>query len=72
MVAKPAMPSETIVPVTPTMRLREGRAFVLSQYPLAHLGAVDQLGMHRFQLDRPFTSEEAKVPGCFHVELGRL
>ena len=61
-----------IVPIKPIKRLREGREFVLSQYALPHVGAVDQLGLHRYDLARPFTPSQAKLIRLFHVELGRL
>jgi DNA-binding CsgD family transcriptional regulator len=61
-----------LVPVAPTTPLRGGKNFILSQYPLAHLGAVDQLGLHRYALDNPFTQVEHKLVHLFHIELGRL
>ena len=61
-----------IVPIKPTRKLRDGRGFILSQYPLPHLGAVDQLGLHRYDLDKQFTAAQAKLVRLFHVELGRL
>jgi DNA-binding CsgD family transcriptional regulator len=70
---EPAGPAPNkLVPVAPTTKLRGGKAFILSQYPLAHLGAVDQLGLHRYSLDNPFTHAEHKLVRLFHVELGRL
>ena len=63
---------EALVPVSPSLKLREGNYFVLSQYPLAHLGAVDQLGLHRFDPQTPFTAGDRKLIRLFHVELGRL
>jgi hypothetical protein len=63
---------ESFIPVAPATPLRGGRSFLLSQYPLVHLGAVDQLGLHRNQIDHPFTAAEAKLVRLFHVELGRL
>ena len=64
--------NDPIVPIDPATPLRGGRAFLLSQYPLAHLGAVDQLGLNRYRIDRPFTADEAKLVRLFHIELGRL
>jgi DNA-binding NarL/FixJ family response regulator len=49
-----------------------GTTFVLSQYPLPHLGAVDQLGLHRAGGVKPFSREEHRLLRLFHVELGRL
>ena len=60
------------VPVRPTAPVREGSTFVLSQYPLAHLGAIDQLGLHRGFEDGPFTPADHRLARLFHVELGRL
>jgi hypothetical protein len=61
-----------IVPIKPAKKLRDGRGFILSQYALPHLGAVDQLGLHRYDLNKPFTAAQAKLVRLFHVELGRL
>src|SRR5687767_8768702 len=63
---------DDIVPIKPAKKLREGHAFILSQYALPHLGAVDQLGLHRYDLNKPFTPAQAKLVRLFHVELGRL
>lgn len=71
-VRKPADTAQDIVPIKPLKALRDGRGFILSQYSLPHLGAVDQLGLHRYDLARPFTSAQAKLVRLFHVELGRL
>ncbi|MEO6437032.1 MAG: LuxR C-terminal-related transcriptional regulator [Tepidisphaeraceae bacterium] len=71
-VAKHDRRANPIVPIAPATRLRGGRSFVLSQYPLAHLGAIDQLGLHRYSIERPFTVDESKLVRFFHVELGRL
>ena len=60
------------VPVRPTVPVRGGTTFVLSQYPLAHLGAIDQLGLHRGFEDGPFTPADHRLARLFHVELGRL
>jgi hypothetical protein len=67
-----ASKGEQVVAVKPTQSLRGGGSFILSQYPLTHLGAVDQLGLHRYDTDRPFTSADHKLVRLFHVELGRL
>jgi hypothetical protein len=61
-----------VVPIEPAKKLRGGRGFVLSQYALPHLGAVDQLGLHRYDLAKPFTAGEARLVRLFHIELGRL
>ncbi len=63
---------DDIVPIKPAKKLRDGRGFILSQYALPHLGAVDQLGLHRYDLNKPFTPAQAKLVRLFHVELGRL
>jgi hypothetical protein len=67
-----ATPDDDIVPITPAKKLRDGRGFILSQYALPHIGAVDQLGLHRYDLNKPFTHAQAKLVRLFHVELGRL
>ena len=60
------------VPVRPTVPVRSGSTFILSQSPLAHLGAVDQLGVHRGFDHDPFTAADHRLLRLFHVELGRL
>lgn len=60
------------VPVLPTIPLRGGRTFVLSQFPLPHLGAVDQLGIHKDTTQSHFTAAQHRLIRMFHVELGRL
>jgi hypothetical protein len=67
-----AVQDDDIVPIKPARKLRDGRGFILSQYGLPHLGAVDQLGLHRYDLNKPFTTAQAKLVRLFHVELGRL
>ena len=47
------------VPVLPATSLRRGRSFVLSQYPLPHIGAVDQLGVHKDSRTPPAILPEA-------------
>jgi DNA-binding CsgD family transcriptional regulator len=63
---------DAIVPVKPATPLHGGRLFILSQYTLPHLGAVDQLGLHRTSGETPFTRAEHRLVRLFHVELGRL
>ncbi len=63
---------EHIVPVRPTKPVRGGSSFILSQYPLTHLGAVDQLGLHRYDTHHPFGPVDHRLVRLFHVELGRL
>ncbi len=68
-----AAPSvEDVVPVTPARKVYGGTAFILSQIALPHVGAVDQLGLHREWGDRPFTPAEHRMVRMFHVELARL
>ena len=63
---------DQIVQIVPRTRLRGGKSFLLSQCPLPHLGAVDQLGLHRYDTAKPFTSAEHKLVRLFHLELARL
>ena len=70
--AERAAAVDQIVPIVPKTKLRGGRSFLLSQCPLPHLGAVDQLGLHRYDTARPFTNVEHKLVRLFHVELARL
>jgi DNA-binding CsgD family transcriptional regulator len=61
-----------VVPVKPVRAVYGGTSFVLSQYPLPHLGAVDQLGLHRAWGNQPFTRPQHRLIRLFHLELGRL
>jgi len=61
-----------LVPVVPARRVYGGTTFILSQYPLPHAAAVDQLGLHRAYGDKPFTSVDHRLVRMFHTELGRL
>ena len=63
---------EHLVPVRPKQAVRGGSSFILSQYPLTHLGTVDQLGLHRYDTHHPFGSVDHKLVRLFHLELGRL
>jgi DNA-binding CsgD family transcriptional regulator len=60
------------VPVRPMQHVYGGRSFVLSQYCLPHINAVDQLGLHRAFGDEHFGAAEHRLIRLFHVELGRL
>jgi hypothetical protein len=70
--ANPAGSTEEIVPIKPAKPLYGGKCFILSQVLLPHVGAVDQLGLHRTSGDQPFTRAEHRMVRLFHVELGRL
>jgi DNA-binding NarL/FixJ family response regulator len=58
--------------VRPVQSVYGGQSFILSQYPLPHISAVDQLGVHRAWGEDPFTPAEHRLVRLFHVELGRL
>jgi DNA-binding CsgD family transcriptional regulator len=60
------------VPVHPIKPVYGGKSFVLSQYSLPHISAVDQLGLHRAYGDEPFSAAEHRLVRLFHTELGRL
>jgi len=60
------------VSVVPTVPLRGGRSFVLSQCALPHRGAVDQLGVHKDDTQEPFTDAQHRLIRLFHQEMGRL
>ena len=64
--------SDAGIPVKPLQPLYAGRSFILSQYPLADIWAVDQLGIHRAADRDPFTPSEHRLVRLFHVELGRV
>ncbi len=65
-------PEGAEVPVRPIKTVYGGRSFVLSQFPLPHINAVDQLGLHRAFGADPFTATEHKLIRIFHSELGRF
>lgn len=69
--ALPESPGELVATI-PSVKFRSGRSLVLSQYPLPHMGAVDQLGVHRTNCHHPFGPAEYKLIRLLHVELGRL
>jgi DNA-binding CsgD family transcriptional regulator len=60
------------IAVKPLQPVYGGRSFVLSQYCLPHINAVDQLGLHRAFGDAHFSAAEHRLIRLFHVELGRL
>ena len=68
----PAAAEAALVPVRPAKPLYGGQSFILSQYPLPHVGAVDQLGLHRTSGEHTFTRPEHRLVHLLHVELGRL
>jgi DNA-binding CsgD family transcriptional regulator len=61
-----------LITVKPERKVYGGKSFILSQYPLPHAGAVDQLGLHRGFGEEPFTPSQHRLIHLFHVELGRL
>ncbi len=65
-------PRDLLVPIKPVEKFHPGRNFILSQYPLPHAAAVDQLGLHRMWGSETFTPAQQKLARLFHVELGRL
>jgi hypothetical protein len=52
--------------------LRGGKSFILSQYELPHLGAIDHLSIVQGSDGEPFTGASHRLVRLFHVELGRL
>jgi DNA-binding CsgD family transcriptional regulator len=72
--AAQAQPDEAdaLLPVVPARRVYGGTRFILSQFTLPHIGAVDQLGLHRLHDDQPFTPAHHHLVRLLHVELGRL
>jgi DNA-binding CsgD family transcriptional regulator len=70
--APEAADAEVEIPVRPIQPVYGGRSFVLSQYCLPHINAVDQLGLHRSFGDAHFSAAEHRLIRLFHVELGRL
>lgn len=67
-------PSDPAAPVLvkPTIALRGGKSFVMSQFMLPHRGTVDQLGLHKEAGQESFTPQQHRLIRLFHVELGRL
>lgn len=71
-VASDESPPEENLPVKILRPVYGGQSFILSQYALPHIGAVDQLGVHRAADAGPFSPADHKLVRLFHVELGRL
>ena len=69
--ASPIDGSDPVV-IKPIAQLSAGTRFILSQRSLSHLGAVDQLGVHRAHDAAPFTHVEHRLVQLFHTELARL
>lgn len=67
-----AATEDEIVAVKPTRASRGGEHFILSQVSLPHVGAVDQLCLHRAWDDAAFTDADYRLVRLFHTELGRL
>ncbi|MGH7178144.1 MAG: helix-turn-helix transcriptional regulator [Tepidisphaeraceae bacterium] len=63
---------DELVAVKPARPAYGGSSFILSQYALPHLGAVDQLGLHRAWGEQTFTAQQHRLVRLFHTELGRL
>src|SRR5688500_10281692 len=65
-------PEGVTLAVKPLKPVYGGKRFIVSQYPLPRINAVDQLGLHRSYGDAPFSATEHKLGRMFHVGLGRL
>lgn len=63
---------DPMIPVVPAKPLHGGTCFILSQCSLPHVGAVDQLGLHRLSGDQPFSHAAHRLVRLFHLELARL
>src|SRR4051812_8072436 len=55
-----------LITVKPQRQVYGGKSFILSQYPLPHAGAVDQLGLHRAFGDAAFTPSQHRLVHLFH------
>lgn len=62
----------SVVPVKPQQATYGGTGFVVSQCTLPHVGAVDQLALHRQFGQANFSADEHRLARLFHVELARL
>jgi DNA-binding CsgD family transcriptional regulator len=71
-ISQPASGDTVDVPVRPIKPVYGGTSFVLSQFRLPHINAVDQLGIHRAFGEAPFSSAEHRLIRFFHKELGRF
>lgn len=67
----PAEGDDDLVPVRPSRPVYGGTSFIMSQVALPHIGAVDQLGLHREWGDEPFTRAQHRLVRIFHLELAR-
>ena len=64
--------AEEVIPGKPARPSRGGEHFILSQISLPHVGAVDQLCLHRAFDDVAFTGADYRLVRLVHRELGRL
>lgn len=63
---------DEVVAIKPAKKVYGGTTFILSQINLPHIGAVDQLGLHREWGEGPFTRAQHRLVRVFHTELARL
>lgn len=65
-------PAEDRVPVEPQRPLHRGSTFMMSNMPLPHINAVDQLGVHRAHGAGLFTDVDHRLLRLLHIELARF
>lgn len=64
--------AEDRVSVEPQRPLHRGSTFMMSNMPLPHINAVDQLGVHRAHGAGLFTDTDHRLLRLLHVELARF
>lgn len=72
MIRDQASVSDRRVPIQPLHPMHEGTTFMLSNQPLPHLLAIDQIGVHRGGQSQPFTPSDHRLLRLLHAELGRF
>ncbi|GIW75470.1 MAG: hypothetical protein KatS3mg104_0533 [Phycisphaerae bacterium] len=60
------------VSIQPLHPIHQGTTFILSNQPLPHLLAIDQIGVHRGGQSQPFTPSDHRLLRLLHAELGRF
>ncbi|MBC7785278.1 MAG: hypothetical protein H7144_15695 [Burkholderiales bacterium] len=67
-----AEPADHHMAIAPAKPLYRGSAFMISSMPLAHISAVDQLGVHRAHGSPHFTNSDHRLLRLLHLELARF
>ncbi len=67
-----ASPADDHVAIEPAEQFHRGSTFMISSIKLAHISAIDQLGVHRAHGIPKFTQNDHKLLRLLHLELARF